>query len=130
MDKLKNLIIYGIGGAATTVVNYAVYFILCYLGVNYLGANAAAWILAVLFSYWINRKMVFRSDNIWYKELFTFCSLRFATLMAETLLLFLAVDCLHISSAVSKITVSIVTVLANYTICQKKVFTKGVEQHD
>jgi len=127
MKDIKRLIKYGITGVLTTGVNYAVYFVLWQSGINYLDANAAAWIAAVIFSYFVNRQVVFHSENVWYKEMLSFFSLRFVTLLIETLLLFLAVDGLKASSAAAKIIISIITVLGNYIFCQKKVFTKGVD---
>jgi len=130
MKDFKLLLKYGITGILTTGVNYAVYFLLCRLDINYLIANGAAWAAAVFFSYWVNRQIVFHSGNVWYREMLSFCSLRLITLFIETALMFFAVDCLRLSSNGAKVVISIVTVLGNYIICQTKIFKKGADNHE
>lgn len=127
MKKLKELFKYGIGGILTTVVNYIVYFGLGCVRVDYLVANTLAWAVAVIFSYWINRKVVFGSKGSWCREFVSFVATRILTLGAENLLLYLAVEQLKLGEFVSKIAVSVVTVLANYLICQRHIF-KGTSE--
>lgn len=123
---VKHLITYAIGGVLTTAVNFVIYFSLCAAGMGYLTANTAAWAAAVIFSYFINRRFVFHSDGKRLSELLSFCSLRLLTLLAEDILLFLSISVLLLPSGISKLFVSIVTVLVNYLICRKKIFVKGV----
>ena len=124
LKKWKELFTYGIGGVLTTAVNYVVYFALGFMNMNYLLANTIAWAAAVVFSYWMNRKVVFGSKGDWRREFVSFAGMRLLTLGVENLLLYLAVDQLKLMNSVSKVGVSIVTVLANYVICQKHIFKK------
>lgn len=126
--KIKELFTYGIGGVLTTIVNYIVYFGLGFAKVDYLVANTLAWAVAVVFSYWVNRKVVFGSKGSWIREFISFAAMRLLTLGVENLLLYLAVERLELSEAVSKIVVSVVTVLANYVICQKHIFKKTKDE--
>lgn len=123
-NQIKELFTYGIGGVLTTAVNYIVYFGLGLINLNYLLANTLAWAAAVIFSYVVNRNVVFGSQNNRLKEFFTFAGLRLVTLAVENLLLYLAIDRLGLSDAISKVAVSAVTVLANYGICKTCIFTK------
>ena len=127
-SKWKELFTYGIGGVLTTLVNYLVYFGLGVLRVDYLLANTLAWAAAVIFSYWMNRTVVFGSKSSWWKEFISFAGLRLLTLGAENLLLYLAVEQLGLRTSVSKVAVSIVTVAANYVICQKHIFKKRTKE--
>lgn len=120
----RELLAYGVGGVLTTLVNYIIYFGLEAVKMDYLLANALAWAGAVIFSYIINRSWVFNSKGSCTKEFLTFAGLRLVTLGAESLLLYLAVEQLGLLSSVSKIVVSIVTVVGNYVICQKHIFRK------
>ena len=120
--KLKELFLYGIGGVLTTVVNYLG---LELWNMNYLLANTLAWAAAVIFSYCVNRKLVFESKRGWAGEFVSFAGLRLVTLAVENLLLFLLIGQLHVSSPASKIAVSILTVLGNYIICKKHIFQAG-----
>ena len=123
-QQIKELFTYGIGGILTTAVNYLVYFGLGLLEPDYLLANTIAWLAAVIFSYLVNRNIVFGSQNKWLKEFFTFAGLRLVTLAVENLLLYLAIDQLGLSNAISKVAVSVVTVLANYGICKTRIFKR------
>lgn len=124
-QKLRELFAYGIGGVLTTLVNYILYFGLGFFRVDYLLANTLAWAGAVLFAFFINRRWVFASKGNWKKEFIAFTGMRFVTLGVENLLLLFLVEQLSVPSGVSKILVSVVTVLANYVICQKHIFGTG-----
>ena len=113
MEKVKEFISYGIVGVMTTLVNYIVYCI--------------AWMVAVIFAYFSNRKVVFHSSNDMKKECIEFFGLRFMTLLVENLLLAICIDGVHISNLLSKILVSVITVLANYFLCKSHIFSKKEE---
>lgn len=120
---------YVVTGGMTTVVNYLIYFTLLSAcgqssrqAIVYLGANSAAWLGAVLFSYVMNRKVVFHSQNTWAAEFIHFAGLRLATLVAENLLLYLMIDQAGIWGPVSKVAVSFMTVVLNYAACRWKIF--------
>lgn len=124
-EKVRELVLYGIGGVLTTVVNYLVYFGLERSGMGYLSANTAAWGAAVAVSYCINRKMVFGSKGGWISEFIPFAGLRLLTLAAENVLLYLLIGQLQMGSSTAKIGVSVITVLGNYVICKKHIFKKA-----
>ncbi len=124
MEKIKEWIRYGIVGVLTTVVNYMVYYIGLKLNLNWLCSNTMAWIAAVIFAYIANRKVVFHSKNEIKKECIEFFGLRFLTLMIENLLLGICIDGINLSNFISKIIVSIVTVIMNYGLCKTQIFSK------
>lgn len=129
-DSLWELLRYGITGAATTAVNYVVYLLLLYLNWNYLTANTIAWIFAVAFAYVVNRKMVFHSKNQILQEVFSFVSMRFLTLLLENFLLFCSIQQMNFPPMLSKLAVSVVTIIGNYVICKCHIFVKGVVRHE
>ena len=102
MEKVKEFISYGIVGVMTTLVNY-------------------------IFAYFSNRKVVFHSSNDMKKECIEFFGLRFMTLLIENLLLAICIDGVHISNLLSKILVSVITVLVNYFLCKSHIFSKKEE---
>ena len=122
---MKHLIAYGIGGILTTAVNYLIYAGFLGLNFHYLAANTLAWAGAVLFAFWLNRQIIFHSRGSWSRELLSFCSLRFLTLLLENFLLLLLARWLLLPALPSKGAVSLVTVAGNYLFCQKKIFAKG-----
>ncbi len=123
-DTLRELFCYLINGGATTLINYMVYLSLLHSKVNYLVANTAAWIVAVLFAYATNRIFVFHSQNQIGKEMLSFISLRFLTLLSENLMLFLFIGCLSFYPGISKVLVSVVTVIGNYFFCKCRIFRR------
>lgn len=60
-EKYRELIIYIVFGALTTLVNYIIHFALRSLGTNYYLALSIAWAGAVLFAYVTNKIFVFNS---------------------------------------------------------------------
>lgn len=125
MKERRELGCYVAAGAVTTAVNYVVYAVLLAINSPYLTANCLAWAGAVLAAYGMNRSWVFHSTGQMGRELLNFILLRFATLLAETFLLWAAVDWIRIHPVPAKLLVSIVTVLANYGLCKYGIFRKG-----
>ena len=97
MEKVKEFISYGIVGVMTTLVNYIVYFICLKIGIDWLTSNSLAWMVAVIFAYFSNRKVVFHSSNDMKKECIEFFGLRFMTLLVENLLLFVLFPFHHLT---------------------------------
>lgn len=123
MEKIKELIRYGIVGVMTTLVNYIVYYICLKLNINWLISNSLAWIAAVIFAYVTNRNMVFHSKNDVKKECMEFFGMRFITLIVENILLGICIDGIGLSNLISKIVVSLGTVIANYALCKSHIFS-------
>ena len=117
-------------GGMTTGVNYIIYIGLMALSVNYLMANTIAWLGAVTFAYFANREVVFHSKGDRKQEFLQFFSLRAATLVIENLLLLLLVDFIGAGSLVSKILVSVITVVLNYFACKYSIFKQGGVSHE
>lgn len=126
---MKEWMKYICNGGATTLVNYSIYILLNACAVPYLISNTLAWVFAVLFAYYTNRKWVFSSCQDVKKEFFAFVSLRFTTLLIENLLLFAQIQFLQTNETIAKVLVSFVTIVLNYVICKQKIFLKGEQPH-
>lgn len=129
MKKKKELAAYLISGVITTGVNYCLYALLLSFRLPWPAANSAAWAGAVLTAYILNRRLVFCSRGRILREFSAFAALRSATLLAESLLLWLLIDLLLAPAFISKILVSAVTVAGNYVLCKYGVFKKGENFH-
>ena len=84
VKKYKFIILYGIFGVLTTVINIGVYGLLySVLGVSNVLSNVVAWIVSVLFAFITNKLWVFESKsfdfNLLIKELGSFTACRLAT---------------------------------------------------
>lgn len=126
----KELLTYIITGGITTAVNYMLYVFFLFFHVPYIVSNSIAWAGAVIAAYVLNRKWVFQSNRKIPEEFFSFAALRFVTLLAENILLWIAIDQLSLSLIASKLIVSIVTVIGNYILCKYHVFKTADHRQD
>ena len=113
-------------GLITTTVNILVFISLTEIfNIYYLVSNAIAWIVAVVFAYFANRKWVFRSNNKNILiEFLLFVSSRIFSLLLETTLLFVSVEILHINEIIAKVVISAIVVLCNYLTGKLFVFKR------
>lgn len=114
-------------GVLTTLVNYVVYFISCALlpseGTTI--PNVISWVCAVLFAFLTNRQWVFYGDKTLYgffRELISFAFVRLATLIIETLILYIFVDILGFGNIIIKLIANIIVVVLNYIFSKYVVF--------
>lgn len=128
MNKYGEVILFGIVGVLTSIVNYFAYFALCYaLDMNYLISNALSWVIAVLFSFFTNRYYVFKEakgGDIW-RNLLAFVYGRIFTGIVEMLLLFICVDIGKANDLIAKFLIGFFTAILNYFIGKIWVFKKG-----
>lgn len=129
LTKHRELISYIFWGAATTAVNYAVYFTATeMLHVHYVASNILAWVLAVAFAFVVNKRLVFRSKSWAAKtmlpELWKFVSARILSGAMETGLLFLFVTLAQLPHQPVKLAVSVLVVIANYAVSKWLIFKK------
>ncbi len=114
-------------GAATTGVNYIVYF-LCtgLLSINYLVSNGIAWAAAVAFAFFVNKLFVFHAvsweKNVVLGELWKFVSARILSGVLEFILLFLFVDVAGIPDGPVKIAAGVIIIILNYVISKLAIF--------
>ena len=150
MDKLKKLlnretILYIIFGVATTAVNYVVFFLLysvLWHQNHSLAANAAAFVIAVIFAFLVNKRFVFESRS-WdaatlKREIPSFLGARIGSFGIEEAGLFLAEKVFKLGGVIAftigtsafdwitvvKIALAFVVVALNYVFCKLFIFKK------
>ena len=131
--KYRELIIYGIVGVITTIVNWGASFLLeatvldSSVPLQNTIINVIAWIAAVVVSFPMNRKWVFQSRNpAWIPEFLGFTASRITTLLIEELIMLLCVNLLGIDFRISKIFIaSVLVIILNYVFSKLLVFRKG-----
>ena len=73
---------------------------------------------------------VFKSANETGKEAYQFFILRLGTLLVESGLLFIFIQLLSANEMLSKVVVSVITVVSNYGLCKFKIFAaKGGHEY-
>lgn len=127
----RELIVYGIVGAMTTVVNFIVSFVMndfiqCPFTVL---TNSIAWVVAVAFAYVTNNCWVFRIGyEGWKQELdkiWKFTAGRIATYVIEVGGMFLLVDLWKFPYWPVKLILSVFIILLNYVFSKLFVFIKN-----
>ena len=106
-------------GALTTFVNWASYLIIKQpLGRSTAFSNAAAWVIAVFFAYFVNKKYVFKShqDHIGglIREFALFIIARLLSFAFDQVFMVATVDLLHFSDALAKILSNIFVLIMNF----------------
>lgn len=134
MEKLKRLykkyeemIAYVFFGGLTTLVNIVVFFIVNdVLHIHYLAANAAAWLMSVLFAYVTNRKWVFKSKcrgaAAILREMLLFIGARVMSGLGDMLIMFVCVELIQMPSLVAKIFCNVFVVIFNYIFSKMIIF--------
>ena len=115
----KEVILYVVFGIFTTLVNVGTFYIFTtYIHFNENIANIIAIILAVIFAYITNRKLVFNSTASTIKqvlfEMGKFFSARFFTMLVEFFGFMLLFDVLHIPNLISKLSITILVIILNF----------------
>lgn len=156
MEKLKKIlnretVLYLIFGVATTVVNYAVFFLfynVLWHQQNSLYANTVAFVAAVIFAFVVNKMFVFESKS-WSlstlkKELPSFMAARIGSFGIEEAGLFLAEKVLKLGGVIAltvagisfdwislvKIALAFVVIVVNYVFCKLFIFRKPAAPED
>jgi putative flippase GtrA len=145
--KYRELINYAIFGGATTVVNMVAYYFLMLIPffstdigitirgekykIGYLIANAIAFVVAVIFSYIMNRQFVFgnkvTSAKAVIRQFFSFFITRLLSFVIEEILLFSLVEHIGVSEYIAKWPVAVFVVVINYAFGKLLVFRKRDE---
>lgn len=133
--KYEEIINYLIIGILTTIVNLAVKYALLFTVLNASDATqlqiavVISWVVACLFAYITNRKIVFKSKSTKIlKEFIAFVSARLFTLILEMLIMFIFVTLLKLNSnlwvVIWSIVAQIVVIVVNYVLSKLIIFKK------
>jgi len=112
----KELISYLVVGVLTTGINFAVYYLMIYLGIDYKISNTAAFIVSVIFAFITNKKYVFYSNKGYLKEFIKFSAGRVLTYVLDIGMMVFLVEYFHTGEYMAKIWTNILIIFANYFI--------------
>lgn len=126
-DEFRELVVYGVVGVLTTIINYAVYLLTSGpLGIN--PAITLAWLLAVVFAYWANKVFVFK-NNVWRgralaREIFSFFAARLLSLAFDYVFVNAAVAFWLMDDKIAKLLSNVVVIILNYFASKLFIFRK------
>ena len=127
--NLRQLILYGIFGVITTLINIAAYWAVSRLfGLSVVTSTVIAWLTAVFFAYWSNRKFVFESRNtsvmgIFFEAVYFFGA-RIATGVFDVAFMYVFADLLGLNDVAVKVVSNFIVVILNYA-ASKFIFKGG-----
>lgn len=129
IEKYWDVLSYLFFGVLTTVVNYLIYLpVYNFCGLSAALSNMIAWVGAVIFAFLTNKPFVFHSHDWSAKtvvpELTKFVSCRIASGVLETVILFLAVDCMNWNGNIWKLVTQVLVIIINYVGSKLLVFRK------
>ena len=115
----KEVILYIIFGVLTTIINIGTFYILTkFVKYEENIANFISILLAVIFAYITNRKLVFNSTANGIREIFIeilkFFSARFFTMLVEFFGFMLLFNIIHIPNLISKCIITILVIILNF----------------
>ena len=119
--KYKELILYGVFGVLTVIVNIISFKLLSILNIPLLYSNTIAFFIAVVFAYYTNTKFVF-NDKFTKKNFISFMSMRISTLFIDNIGLYYLVS-ISVDELIAKSIINIIIILINY-ICSKFIIYK------
>jgi len=125
----KEVIFYGIFGVLTTIVNLLTFYVLTkFFSINENISNIIAIVLAVLFAYFTNRKLVFNSKAVTFKQNFMeFCKFilgRAFTMVVEFAGCALFFAILDIPDIIIKAAITVIVIILNFFISKFFAFKK------
>ena len=123
----KEILLYLFFGGITVVLSVSIYAIQTQcMKINALVANAAAWIICVIFQFFTNKIWVFQnvasSDKTCFRQMIEFTGGRVITLILEEIILAVFITWLSWNSLTVKLVAQIIVIVLNYIISKLVVF--------
>lgn len=115
MVTIKQFIKFGLVGISNTLISLGTYYLLYFLGVNYLISNTVGFVVSVLNSYYWNNKYVFKKTQKGHLKplIKTFLSYG-STFLLSTVLLFIMVQYFGVSEIIAPIVTLVITIPLNF----------------
>ena len=120
-ETVIQFIKFGIVGAANTLISYATYVFLVYLGVPYIIASICGFIVSTFNAFFWNNVFVFKKQedekrNLWKALVKTFLSYAGTSLVLNNILLAFFVEILHISKYIAPLISLVITIPLNFLL--------------
>lgn len=137
--RFRELFIYGVVGVLTTLINY-IFYALCTRGTAallgiapdhgmlILAAKIIAWVAAVAFAFWANKKYVFLSND-WSRaalrrEVPGFVSARVLSLLFDAAFVEVAVHAFGMNDLIATLIANVIVIVLNYFASKFLIFKK------
>jgi putative flippase GtrA len=125
----KELFRYGIIGFLTTLINIAVFVLCRRFEIDYRVSNTIAFIIAVLFAFIANDRVVFKvkqkDTKSILKRMVKFFTMRIGSYFADMFLLIILIDKFGYNEVISKAITNIVVIILNYIMSKYYIFNRN-----
>ena len=123
IDKYKEIILYGIFGVITVIINLILYKVFLELNIYYVLSSLISYVIASLISYFFNTYFVFHSEKLNLKgelvRIAKYFIVRIWSVIVDTLLLMLAVEVFKLDEFYAKPVVSVVVITMTFILNRK-----------
>lgn len=138
-ERVRELVVYGVVGVLTTLINIAAYALISRCGAALTGlshdhaglisfATAGGWVISVAFAFWANKLFVFKSRDwsgkVVARELPSFVSARLLSLAFDWAFLMVTVSLLGMNDMVAKLISNAFVIAINYFASKFWVFRR------
>lgn len=128
----RETISYLIFGVLTTIINIACYRLCTTIHMVYWLANAAAWVVAVIFAFITNKLYVFESKSmapaVVIKEAIAFVTARLFSGACDMAFMIFAVELVGMNDFLAKLISNVFVVIINYVFSKLFIFNKKTVQ--
>lgn len=131
-NKYREVLLYLVFGALTTLVNIVSFYILRKLNIAIYISNVIAWVLSVLFAFITNKLFVFESknkkakENV--KEAISFFSFRILSLVFDMAFMYLMIQIFSVNEMISKVISNVLVIILNYVFSKLFIFKSKKEE--
>jgi putative flippase GtrA len=126
LNKYREIIMYGIFGILTTIINIFIFYILDKIGINVYLNNSIAWLISVLFAFFTNKFYVFESKNnsvkVIFKEGISFFAARVLSYFIDMLTIFILFQTFGLNKMLSKVISNVIVIIINYVLSKLVIF--------
>ena len=115
-------------GGTATVINYTLFALLYWAGVNYLLASALGYVSGIVVSFTINKLLVFRGSEKQPRQFLRYTAIYLVALGAQLGLLELGVRW-GLDPLIANAVALVIVVIANFFVIRRFVFADGNDTH-
>ncbi len=126
IEEFFKLVRFGITGVMNTVVDFAVFMLLSYLGVHTYPAQVVSYGCGMLNSYIVNRSWTFKSGGkFWSRQMMRFIIANFSLLLLSLVLLWLFTSGAGMIKIVAKLCSTVIIMIIGFLVNRLWVFQKS-----
>lgn len=121
--KITNYIFWAV---ITSVFHVGVFYLMNLIWDSLIGCNIVAYVFSIIFSFLVNKSVVFADKNTAYMEqLMKYVFVKFLSFIIDTIILFILSKWLLWPMLIAKLVANCSTTINNYSLSEKIVFSKN-----